>query len=152
MPDLDAIKAAQKQAREAHKREHAGPNDGPTTQEIVDDAHETAALNHEADQENQPEDEEASLENDTSKTAKQNTAKSQLDPTGDDPISNAEINRSATDADMSDGNKTAVSNEEAAERAKNPGEAEENAPLSLANDNEPSAVPNSVAHPNRHQR
>lgn len=132
----DAIKLGQDTARENVKHDKAN---GFTTdaaddrQDLVEDAQETARLNHKADQENQIEQGDNRIENDTSKTAKQATAKAQLDPTGNDPISTAEVNRSATNASMETGNKTAVSNEEQAQRATESGRAEEENSFSTAN-------------------
>lgn len=101
--------------------------------EIIADAQETARLNHEVDQKNNEGLAGNQIpKNNTSKAAKVATAKAQLDPTGNDPISQAEIERSATNASMDTGNKTAVSNEEAAHRAEAPGEAEEENSFSTA--------------------
>lgn len=100
----------------------------------MDGARESAKLNHKVDRESQDEQVQNVIPaNDTSKSAKEATAKAQLNPNGEDPISESEINKSATNADMSTGNKTAVSNQDAADRARNPGKAEEEAPRSTAN-------------------
>lgn len=148
----DAIADGHATAREniRAEREASTPVDTNPLPEIVDDAQETARLNHGVDVQNQPKSTSPTLKNDTSKKAKIDTAKAQLDPAGEDPISKSEIEKSATDADMDTGNKTAVSNKEAAERAENPGEAEENAPLSLANPDNKAGEPadQDAAHPN----
>lgn len=116
-------------------------------EQTLEDSRESAQLNYQTDVANI---DEGTLEpNDTSTKAKENTAMSQLNPSGDDPISNKEVKDSATNASMDTGNKTSVSNEEAANRAANPGEAEEEAPLSTANpdavDGEPAT--DKAAHP-----
>lgn len=132
----DAIKLGHETAKAnaaAERKESGGPT-AANIDDIVDDAHETARLNHEVDHENQEDAVQNGIPaNDTSKKAKEATAKAQLDPNGDDPISPKEVKDSATDASMETGNKTAVSNEEAADRARNPGDAEEEAPRSTAN-------------------
>lgn len=118
-------------------------------EETMDEARESARLNREAEESQQSESDSNELTNDTSKAAKVATAKSQLDPTGKDPISQKEVADSATDADMTTGNKTAVSNEEAARRAANPGEAEENGQFSTANADNDGGEPadEDAAHP-----
>lgn len=107
---------------------------GYDREDVIKDAQETAELNHKADLENNKDLDSTSQipKNNTSLSAKEQTAKSQLDPTGDDPISSAEVKRSAHDASMDTGNKTAVSNEEQAARATQPGEAEEENSFSTA--------------------
>jgi hypothetical protein len=71
--------------------------------------------------------------NDTDAAAKKRTSKSQLDPSGNDPISDAEVNRAATDGVNVKG-ETAVSDKEVAARAADPGTAEEQNPISTAAD------------------
>lgn len=154
----DAIAEGHRTAEQNHKaerRENGKVAEPTPVEEIAEDAHESARLNAAAEQDGQPEGGDNELRNDTSKTAKQRTAKSQLDPADVDPISNAEVNRSATNASMDTGNKTAVSNEEAADRAANPGKAEEESPVSTAGEgvsDEARRVDSNVAHPNRHQQ
>lgn len=131
----DAVRDGQAFAAERVKAEGVPGEKGATRDEILDDARETAKLNHKVDQSNNDHEviQDSIPANDTSQAAKEAVAKAQLDPNGEDPISDSEIKKSAHNADMTTGNKTAVSNKEAAERAKNPGEAEENAPRSTAN-------------------
>lgn len=133
---------------EAERAKNPNLWDDPTP-EIAEDARETARLNHEADVAGVRDGGSNELKNDTSKKAKQDTAKSQLDPSGEDPITKSEINASATNADMNSGSGTHVSNEENAERAKNPGKAEEEAPLSIANPDSEAGEPadEDAAHP-----
>lgn len=132
----DAIEYGRKAAEEnaAAERKVNGEPQVVDHEAQAEEAHETARLNHEADQTNQEDAIQNGIPaNDTSKSAKEATAKSQLDPNGEDPISEKEIKDSATDASMETGNKTSVSNKDAADRAANPGEAEEEAPRSTAN-------------------
>lgn len=118
----DPIEYGHAAALENHKAERANSDfvDTNPLPEILEEGHETARINHEAEQKHLQETGIQDLTNDTSKKAKVATAKSQLDPNGDDPISQKEIAASATDASMETGNKTTVSNEEAADRAHNP--------------------------------
>lgn len=132
----DAIKDGQESAKENIKQEKRESSiaDTNTVEEVMDDARESAKLNHEVEQSLQNVDAKGDLTNDTSDKAKVATAKAQLDPNGDDPISEKEVRDSALDASMETGNKTAVTNKEAANRARNPGKAEEEAPRSIAGD------------------
>lgn len=152
----DAIADGQATARENLKAERAASTVADTNPlpEIVADAQDTARNNHRTDVKNQPDTDSSELRNDTSDKAKEDVAKSQLDPSGLDPISDKEVKASAHDADMDTGNKTAVSNKEAAKRAENPGEAEENAPLSTANPNSHAGEPadEDAAHPGTRTR
>lgn len=107
-----------------------GPHDGLIGGEAIEEAQETARINAEADQANIKEG-HTIAKNDTSKAGKVRTSKSQLDPTGEDRISTAEVTRAATDGTKVHGG-TDLSNEEVAERAKNPGKAEEENPASIA--------------------
>ena len=152
----DAIAEGHRVAKENAKveRENSNIADAPTREETIEDAQETARLNHEAEHANQPEgNSDTELRNDTSKAAKVRTSKAQLDPAGLDPISDNEVERAATDASMETGNKTAVSNKEAANRSKEPGKAEENSPVSTANGGtEDLSVSDDIAHANRYQQ
>ena len=151
----DAIELGHKEALANHKAEQRDSTlaDTPTQEETIKDAQESAKLNHEVDVNSQSEQGNGELRNDTSKTAKINTAKAQLDPAGDDPIKESEIEKSATNASMETGNKTEVSNKEAAKRAANPGKAEEDSPRSIAGSGPKRAdVKDSVAHPNSYQK
>lgn len=132
----DAIAQGQADAKTNHKAEQDENSvaDTRTLDETIEDAQKTAELNRSAELDNQGEGVEHDLTNDTSKKAKEATAKSQLDPNGDDPIKDSEVRASATDASMETGNKTAVTNKEAADRSRRPGEAEENSDRSLAGD------------------
>ncbi len=108
---------------------------GYDREDIVEDAQKTAKLNHKADLKNNEGLESDGIpKNDTSKEAKEATAKAQLDPTGNDPISSEEINKSATNASMDTGNKNGLTDKENAKRATNPGEAEEKNSFSIARD------------------
>lgn len=148
----DAIEQGQKDAKANHKAEQQDLGDqGPTREEIIEDAQETAELNHEVDTASQPEAGKGELKNDTSGAAKFRTAKSQLNPTGEETPSDAEIKRTAK-ADMTTGNHTGVSNEEAAERAANPGAVEEAAPLATTNPDADRSLDKDVAqNPNKNQ-
>lgn len=114
----DAVKQGQADAVANTEAERSNStNEGTSREEIVEDAQETARLNHKVDTEGQPDTNQDELKNDTSKKAKVDTTKSQLDPTGNDPnVSNAELTRAATDGQHVHGG-TSVSNEEAARRA-----------------------------------
>lgn len=118
----DPVEYGHQAALENHKAERANSDSVDTNplEEILEEGHETARVNHAAEQEHLHATGTEDLANDTSKKAKVATAKSQLDPNGDDPISSKEVSDSATDASMETGNKTSVSNEEAADRAHNP--------------------------------
>ena len=109
-------------------------NDEKTFEKNIKASQDLAQANHEVEHGRQEDRiQDVIPANDTSKSAKQATAKSQLDPNGDDPISATEINKSATDASMETGNKTAVDDAEVSKRAANPGEAETNGPRALSN-------------------
>lgn len=83
----------------------------------LESARKTAQINHDAGDEAQPEQGQTELKNDTSKRAKVDTSKSQLDPTGTDPnVSKAENERAATDGVNVHGG-TSVTDEEQARRA-----------------------------------
>jgi len=126
----EAIAQGQADAKANHEKEKVNGSTGATTEEIVKDAQDTAKFNHEVDVKNQEkvEDNSNELTNDTSKTAKVATAKSQLEPAGVDnprPVSKKEIKDSALEANMETGNKTGLSNEEAANQALEATEEEE---------------------------
>lgn len=114
----DAVKQAQAEAFTNAKEERAAStNEGASREEIVEDAQDTARLNHEADVEQQPElNQEDGFKNDTSKKAKTAVTKSQLDPSGGDKDLQANINRNAKNGDNPEPG-TGVTNEEAAKRA-----------------------------------
>jgi len=114
----DAVKQGQADAVANTEAERSNStNAGASREEIVEDAQETARLNAKVDAEGQPEANQTELKNDTSKKAKVDTTKAQLDPTGSDPISNAELTRAATDGVKAGHVGTGVTNEEAARRA-----------------------------------
>lgn len=114
----DAVKQAQAEAKANAKAEQARSTDRSSSlEDTLDDAQDTARVNHRVDTKGQPErNQEDGFKNDTSKKAKIDTTKAQLDPAGNDPISNAEIERAATDGVNVHGG-TSVSNEENAARA-----------------------------------
>lgn len=151
----DALEDGRQTAKNNLKQERRenGRVTAPNRDEILDDARDTAQLNRKAEEASQPEGTNSILKNDTSKAAKVRTAKAQLDPTGEDPISTAEIERSATNASMETGNQTAVSNEDAAERAENPGRAEEESSASIAGEGtDHDGVEDDVAYANKNQK
>lgn len=116
-PPSEAVAQGQSDAVANTKAERkASTNRGVPLEDTLADAQDTARANHKVDVANQPEANQNELKNDTSKKAKVDTTKAQLDPTGDDPISKAEIERAATDGVNVKGG-TSVSNEEAAQRA-----------------------------------
>lgn len=112
----DAIEQGRADAKANAKKEQ-GPQ-GPTRDDAVKEGQDQAERNHKADQAGQDrvETDSNELKNDTSKAAKVRTAKSQLDPTGEDPISNKEVERSAVAGSTVKG-ETSVSNQDAADRA-----------------------------------
>jgi hypothetical protein len=129
----EGFDTAKANAKAEAKENTSKPNDSLTAADKnLTDAQELAKLNHKVDQENSTEG-YTIAKNDTSKAGKRRTSKSQLDPNGKDPVSEAEVNRAATDGENVKGG-TSVSNEDVAERAKNPGKAEEENPQSLAGD------------------
>lgn len=130
------IREAQELAKANHKAEQKANTSvaatSPFEGEHIDDAQKLAELNHKVDTENAVEGHEIA-KNDTSKAGKTRTSKSQLDPTGNDPITNAEVTRAATDGRKVKG-ETSVSDQDVADRAAKPGEAEETNPISTARD------------------
>ena len=121
--------------REAAKANAGKAHEEPYTfTEAVEEGQKTAEVNFKADQENNKDwDANAHIpQNDTSDAAKKATAKSQLDPTGEDPISASEVNKSALNAGNDTGNKNGMSTQEQAKRSENPGQAEEEGKFSTA--------------------
>lgn len=114
----DAVKQGQEAAFENAQAERAAStNEGASREEIVEDAQETAELNHKVDVRNQPElNQEDGFSNNTTKKAKTATAKSQLDPSGGDESLQRKINGAARRGENPEPG-TDVSNEEAARRA-----------------------------------
>lgn len=116
----DAVRDGQESAAaNARAEREASTNEGASREEIVEDAQNTAEENARVDRANQPDRlQEDGFKNDTSKKAKVDTTKAQLDPTGTDPISKAEITRAATNGSEAGKVGTGVTNEEAANRAR----------------------------------
>mgnify|MGYP003617091690 CR=1 FL=1 len=113
----DAIEQGRKDAKANAKAEARTEGDATTRQDAVEAGHDAAEVNHKAEQKiNDELDNDRDIKNDTSKAAKIRTSKSQLDPTGNDPISTAEVTRAAVDGANVEGG-TSVSDEEAVERA-----------------------------------
>jgi hypothetical protein len=128
----EGFDTAKANARAERKANSSKPVEALGDDQNVRDAQELAKLNHKVDQENFTPG-HSIAKNDTSKAGKTRTSKSQLDPNGDDPISDAEVKRAATDGRTVKG-ETSVSDEEVAKRASDPGKAEEENPQSLAGD------------------
>lgn len=116
----EAVANAQAEAK-ANSKAEGTPQAAKKLEEQRNDnlesARKTAQINHDAGDEAQPERGQTELKNDTSKRAKVDTSKSQLDPTGTDPnVSKAENERAATDGVNVHGG-TSVTDEEQARRA-----------------------------------
>lgn len=118
-PASPAVEAAQAEAK-ANSKAEGTPQAAKKLEEQRNDnlesARKTAQINHDAGDEAQPNANQTELKNDTSKKAKIDTTKAQLDPTGSDPISKAELERAATDGASVKGG-TSVTDEEQARRA-----------------------------------
>lgn len=133
----EAVLEGQRTAEQNTKAERKASSSKPDVTLTEDDpniksAQHTAEVNAKAENDARVEG-YGIAKNDTSKAGKIRATKAQLDPTGDDPISSAEIERAATDGTKVRGG-TSVSDEENAERAQHPGKVEEESPQSLAGD------------------
>lgn len=133
----DAVRQGQEDAKANARAEQKASTSKPnvsltSADKNLEDARESAEINAKADRESQPEQYEIA-KNDTTKAGKIRATKAQLNPSGDENISDAEIARAATDGENVHGG-TGLSNEEVAERAKNPGKAEEENGKSIAGD------------------
>ena len=131
---LEGRRTAEANFKAEQKNNTSSPADNPLEGENIESAQELAKLNHKVDVENTTEGGLYSIaKNDTSKAGKTRTSKSQLDPAGNDPISDAEVKRAAVAGRTVKG-ETSVSDKEVAARASKPGEAEEKNPISTARD------------------
>lgn len=149
----DGIDTAKKNAAAERKASTSKPVEAlGEDDDNIKDAQESARINAKAEADAQSEQYEIA-KNDTSKAGKVRATKAQLNPSGDEKISDAEITRAAVDGKNVKGG-SGLSNEEVAERAKNPGKAEEENGKSIAGegvDEDHTEVSEEVAHANSNE-
>lgn len=122
----DPLDIGRESAQENLAHEQPVEQDTKSAEANIEAARETAKENYKHDDQDDVHEQgslrdgtaefEGTIEkNNTSKSAKIETAKSQLNPAGDEPISDADIRRSATEANMESASGTTVSNADAAD-------------------------------------